>query len=177
MKAQMVQQPAKYYQKVEALSQQAALASQPPAQANLSNPPPLWGPKFLLSTSGSACWTPTRLELCPHASTFSCCSEHFRLLSLAATALKHTHPEWLLTVLLCFCVYPLKKKKKNPLYRIPEGDDTLKSAWIQIYSSVGNVHVCLGEICRKMTISGQTERIDLDSGKNKHHLMRSSQPL
>lgn len=39
IKAQMVQQPAKYYQKVEALSQQAALVSQPPARANLSNPP------------------------------------------------------------------------------------------------------------------------------------------
>lgn len=83
-----MQQPAKYYQKVEALSQQAALVSQPPARANLSNPRPLWGPKFLLSTSGSASWTQTWFELGPHASTFSRQSEHFPLLSLVATALK-----------------------------------------------------------------------------------------
>lgn len=64
----MVQRRAKYYQKL--LSQQAALVSQPPARLNVSNPPPLWGLKFLLSTSGPACWMQTGLEFCPHANSF-----------------------------------------------------------------------------------------------------------
>lgn len=68
IKAQMVQRRAKYYQKL--LSQQAALVSQPPARLNVSNPPPLWGLKFLLSTSGPAWWMQTGLEFCPHASSF-----------------------------------------------------------------------------------------------------------
>lgn len=68
IKAQMVQWRAKYYQKL--LSQQAALVSQPPARLDVSNPPPLWGLKFLLSTSGPAWWAQTGLEFCPHANSF-----------------------------------------------------------------------------------------------------------
>lgn len=105
----MVQQPAKYYQKVEALSQQAAPVSLPPAWANLSNPPPLWGPKFLLSTSGSAYWRQTRFELCPHASTFACQSEHFPLPLPAATPLKPNRHRVTLKALLFLFSPPLKK--------------------------------------------------------------------
>lgn len=68
IKVQMVLRRAKYYQKL--LSQQAALVSQPPARLNVSNPPPLWGLKFLLSTSGPAWWMQTGLEFCPHANSF-----------------------------------------------------------------------------------------------------------
>lgn len=115
----MAEQPVKYYQKGEPLSQQAALVSQPPARVNVSNPPPLWGLKFLLSTSGPG------LGECRHSLN----SVHTPALFLpygtlpAAFAGSHgfepavvrpqlpntSHPEWLFTALLSFCVCPVNK--------------------------------------------------------------------
>lgn len=143
----MVQRRAKYYQKL--LSQQAALVSQPPARPNVSNPPPLWGLKFLLSTSGPAWWMQTGLEFCPHANPFlpyrrvpACLAGSYGIEPTAVRAQRPNtpRPEWLLRALLFFCASTLPEVL---FHRggITEGDDTLKSPRIQTFSSICNVHI------------------------------------
>lgn len=143
----MVQRRAKYYQKL--LSQQAALVSQPPARPNVSNPPPLWGLKFHLSTSGPAWWMQTGLEFCPHANPFLP-YRRVRAAWLAAMALNP--PLWELSGQTrripndsyghcCFSVRSTLPKVLFHRGGITEGDDALKSPRIQTFSSICNVHI------------------------------------
>lgn len=116
---------------------------------NVSNPPPLWGLKFLLSTSGPAWWVQTGLEFCPHANSFP----PYRTVPaawLAAMAL--TPPLWELSgqtrrILddsyghCCFSVRPPSPKLLFHHGGITEGDDTLKSPRIQMFPSICSVHI------------------------------------